>query len=227
MNTSLRDFTAGGAWKNMPSRTIPGTLCFPDWCVEAFAGKRRMLEIGCGPKGGLAPLAVQTGVEYCGADINPQAVAEAGAAWPQFRFFTHDATHAFPEDAGRFDLVIMKAFMTCLPTRAEHLAVLANVRSVASDGCLLAIMDFFQNWDVPLYKARYEDGLSRGLERGTFAAPANAFSPGYNAHHFGRDELEELLRKTGWEPERVEAMPVVTRSGNRINGFALVGSAAC
>jgi hypothetical protein len=211
-----------GAWAAMPAKTIPGTLAFPDWCVEAFAGKRRMLEIGCGPHGGLAPLAAQIEAEFSGTDINPQAVAGSCAAWPRFRFFTHDAVQPFPLDAGCFDLIAMKAFMTCLPARAEHLAVLANARKVATDGCLLAVMDFLQNWDVPLYKTRYEEGIAHGLERGTFAAPANAFTAGYNAHHFERVELKELLRETGWNLKRIEAVPVVTRSGNRVSGFALL-----
>lgn len=214
-----------GAWRNMSAKTIPGTLSFPAWCVERFAGRRRILEIGCGPHGGLATLAAQMNAEFCGVDINPQAVADSCLLWPDFCFVAHDASQAFPLCIGQFDVIAMKAFMTCLPTRAEHLAVLSNARRVAADGCILAIMDFLQNWDVPLYKARYEGGLAQGLERGTFSAPSNALTSGYKAHHFTSDELDGLMRESGWKIERFEPLPVVTRSGNRINGFALLAKA--
>ena len=66
----------------MPSKTIPGTLRFPDWCLSSFAGSRRMLEIGCGPTGGLSELAIEIGAEFCGMEYNELvgSVLRAGAA---------------------------------------------------------------------------------------------------------------------------------------------------
>ena len=209
----------------MPSKTIHGTLRFPDWCLSSFAGSRRMLEIGCGPKGGLSELAIEIGAEFCGMDINNQAVADTGNHQRGVRFVAHDARLTFPADIGIFDLVVMKAFLTCLPTRDEHIKVLRNARVHAAENAQLAVMDFLQNWDNPIYKARYDEGMSASLERGSFAAPANAFTAGYAAHHFSQDEAVGLMRESDWNIQRMETVPVVTRSGNRINGFVILALA--
>lgn len=126
---------------------------------------------------------------------------------------------------GPFDLILAKAFLTCLATREEHLAVLKNAHALASPCCTLLVMDFLQNWDHPLYLQRYEDGLASGLERGSFAAPASGACPGYTAHHFAREELAELMRESGFAIDSLTPLPVTTRSGNAIDGFVLIAHA--
>jgi SAM-dependent methyltransferase len=209
------------AWRNMAPSVVPGTLAFPSECFPMFAKARRVLELGCGSGTELQALARRTGAECVGVDLNGAAFAQA---CPGVSLLRHDARLPLPAE-GAFDLIIAKAFLTCLATRAEHLAVLKNARALASPCCTLLVMDFLQNWDHPLYRQRYGDGLASGLECGSFAAPASGGCPGYTAHHFAKEELAELVCESGFAIDSLATLLVTTRSGNAIEGFVMIAHA--
>jgi SAM-dependent methyltransferase len=218
---------AGKAWEEMTPGEIPGTLVLPAEALACVNHAESLLEFGCGPEGGAARLVLAGKGRYRGFDVNAQSILAATQKFadePRAEFLCRDACQP-PPDRKRFDLVLAKAFFTCLPSGAEHFSALRTARASTANGARLIVMDFLQDWNHPLYRARYEEGERLGLERGSFRAPALGSSPGYVAHHFSREELERLTQKSGWKITQWSTLPVRTRSGNRATGFTMVADA--
>lgn len=206
---------------------IPGTLALPPEALACVNLAESLLEFGCGPEGGAAQLVLAGKGRYRGLDVNEESILAATRKFadePRAEFLCRDACLP-PPDARRFDTILAKAFFTCLPSGAEHLAALRTARASAANGGHLIVMDFLQDWSHPLYRARYEESERLGLERGSFRAPALGSSSGYTAHHFAREEMESLAQKSGWKITRWSTLPVRTRSGNRATGFTMMADA--
>jgi SAM-dependent methyltransferase len=218
---------AGKTWEKMAPGEIPGTLTLPPEALACVNLAESLLEFGCGPEGGAAQLILAGKGRYRGLDVNAQSVLAATRKFadePRAEFLCRDACLP-PPDGKTFDLILAKAFFTCLPSGAEHFSALRTARESAAKGGRLIVMDFLQDWNHPLYRARYEEGERLGLERGSFRAPALGNSPGYTAHHFAEEELESLTQKSGWNITRWSTLPVRTRSGNRASGFTMMADA--
>jgi SAM-dependent methyltransferase len=217
----------GREWETMAPGEIPGTLALPSHARSLLKNAESLLEFGCGPEGGAAELALAEKGLYRGLDVNAPSIAAASrkfAGEPRAEFLCRDACLP-PPDARKFAVILAKAFFTCLDRSAQHLAALRTARASAAKGTLLIVMDFLQDWNHPLYRVRYEEGARLGLEKGSFQAPPLPNSPGYVAHHFTREELENLARESGWKISHFETLPVRTRSGNRATGFFLIADA--
>jgi SAM-dependent methyltransferase len=217
----------GREWEAMAPEEIPGTLVLPEEALACVERAESLLEFGCGPEGGAAQLVLAGKGRYRGLDVNAQSVLAAMrkfAGEPRAEFLCRDACLP-PPDGRRFDTILGKAFFTCLPSGAEHLAALRTARASAAKGGRLIVMDFLQDWDNALYRARYEEGERLGLERGSFRAPALRSSPGYTAHHFAQGEMESLAQESGWKIAFWSTLPVRTRSGNRATGFTMTADA--
>ncbi len=184
---------------------------------------KRVLDIGCGIGSAVDELPPESFAAWVGVDINAAAIATAKRrSRPNTNFVVHDARKPLL-DVGRFDLVLLKGILTCLPTHNEQLLVLRHATMHMAKRRSLVIVDFLQNWDSPIYRRRYEAGLQAGLEKGTFFANDSAASgPAYFAHHFQYPELIRLLTAAGLRLVCSRDVRVRTRSGNEILGFVLI-----
>ncbi|WP_428569853.1 MAG: class I SAM-dependent methyltransferase [Solidesulfovibrio sp. DCME] len=178
----------------------------------------RVLDIGCGAGRIMGELAGQ-GFRVVGADRNAASLARAGGRG--LAVVRADAA-ALPFGTGCFDAAVLHAVLTVLPTPQSRHAVLTEARRL---GCrLLCIADFLQNWDLPLYKARYEAGQAETGERGSFVV-RQAGEVLYLAHHFTLGELTGLLAGAGYAVALADTPLVTTRSGNRVRGLAVAALA--
>jgi SAM-dependent methyltransferase len=207
----------------MPPRLIPATLPLPEEFMAAARLSARVLDLGCGVGSAARELPTESFAAWVGLDINPAAVATAKKdLQPNTKFLVHDVRQPLP-DVGAFDLFLFKGVLTCLPTHQEQLQVLHHATMHAAKRRVFVVVDFLQNWDLRIYRRRYERGLRGGLERGTFLAPdGEASLRGYLAHHFEYPELIRLLTAVGLRLVCCRDVPVRTRTGNEARGFVLI-----
>ena len=201
-------------WTTAPG--VPSTLDLPP-AVRAFlAPGDRMLDLGCGPGRTLGALRqAGLGRVHVGADANPPSLAlAAGAGFPVVRA----ELSALPVADAAFDVGILQAVLTTIPTPEARLAVLREARRVVTR--VLCLGDFLQNWDLPYYQARYEAGLAETGEAGSFLVREGE-AVLYQAHHFTPDELADLLGRAGFAVAEAIYPAVRTRSGNLVRGIAL------
>ncbi len=199
---------------------VPSTLSL-DSRVRAFLRpKDRIVDLGCGQGRILGELAaLGLGSRHVGVDINGPSLARA----KQVGFSVIQANlTALPVVDNAFDVGILHAVLTTLVPAAARLAVLREARRVV--GRVLAVADFLQNWDVPLYRARYEAGLAETGEPGSFVVRENGRVL-YPAHHFTVEELTGLLAAAGFAVEFLDTPRVRTRSGNVVRGVVLAARA--
>jgi SAM-dependent methyltransferase len=189
--------------------------------VRARIGPRdHIIDLGCGPgrtldglrRGGL-------GASHVGADCNPPSLAlAAGLGLAVVRA----DLAALPFADSAFDVAVLQAVMTTLPTPTARLAVLAEARRVVKG--LLCLGDFLRNPDLPYYRTRYEAGLIETGEDGSFLVREGG-TVLYQAHHFSFEELEALLSQTGFGVVQAAFPRVKTRSGNLVAGVSLAAKA--
>jgi SAM-dependent methyltransferase len=205
-------------WKN--AAAVPSSLeLVPE--VRALIGPGdRLVDLGCGPGRTLAGLRRDgLGASHVGVDCNaPSLALAAGLGLAVVRA---DLT-ALPFADGAFDVAVLQAVMTTLPTPAARLAVLAEARRVVRG--LLCLGDFLRNPDLPYYRARYEAGLVETGEEGSFLVREGE-AVLYQAHHFTLEELAALLSQAGFGQVRTAFPQVKTRSGNIVAGVALAAKA--
>lgn len=189
--------------------------------VRSLIGPRdRIADLGCGPGRTLVGLRRDgLGASHVGADCNPPSLAlAAGLGLAVVRA---DLV-ALPFVDGAFDVAVLQAVMTTLPTPAARLAVLAEARRVVRG--LLCLGDFLRNPDLPYYRARYEAGLTETGEEGSFVVREGG-TVLYQAHHFTVEELEALLSQAGFGVVQAVFPRVKTRSGNIVAGVSLAAKA--
>lgn len=205
-------------WKN--TAAVPSSLeLAPE--VRARIGPRdRIVDLGCGPGRTLAGLRRDgLGASHVGADCNPPSLAlAAGLGLAVVRA----DLAALPFADGAFDVAVLQAVMTTLPTPDARLAVLTEARRVVTG--LLCLGDFLRNPDLPYYRARYEAGLAETGEDGSFLVREGG-TVLYQAHHFTFEELEALLSQAGFGLVRAAFPRVRTRSGNIVAGVSLTAKA--
>ena len=205
-------------WKN--AAAVPSSLeLVPE--VRARIGPRdRIVDLGCGPGRTLAGLRRDgLGAFHVGADCNPPSLSlAAGLGLAVVRA----DLAALPFVDGAFDVAVLQAVMTTLPTPAARLAILAEARRVVTG--LLCLGDFLRNPDLPYYRARYEAGLAETGEAGSFLVREGGVVL-YQAHHFTFEELKGLLSQAGFGVVQAVFTPVTTRSGNIVAGVSLAAKA--
>ena len=178
------------------------------------------MDLGCGPGRTLAGLRPDgLGASHVGAACNLPSLALAASLGLAV---VRAELAALPFADGAFDVAVLQAVMTTLPTPAARLAVLAEARRVV--GSLLCLGDFLRNPDLPYYCARYEAGLAETGEQGSFVVREGE-TVLYQAHHFTFEELESLLSRAGFGVVQAAFPRVKTRSGNIVTGVSLAAKA--
>ncbi|EKO38067.1 MAG: methylase involved in ubiquinone/menaquinone biosynthesis [Solidesulfovibrio magneticus str. Maddingley MBC34] len=205
-------------WETAAS--VPSSLELAPEVRSLIGPGDRLVDLGCGPGRTLAGLR-RDGLGAChvGADCNPPSLALAAGLG---LVVVRADLAALPFADGAFDVAVLQAVMTTLPTPAARLAVLAEARRVA--GSLLCLSDFLRNPDLPYYRARYEAGLAETGEEGSFVVREGE-AVLYQAHHFTFEELVDLLSQAGFGVVQAVFPRVKTRSGNIVAGVSLAAKA--
>lgn len=204
-------------WREVAA--VPSTLPLVPEVLSQLRPDDRILDLGCGAGRVLSELAGQgCGRAHFGLDINPPSLVLARDKG--FAVMAGDVA-AVPVRDKAVDVCNLQAVMTCLVPAAQRLAVLREAHRVTRR--VLCLADFLQNWDIPLYRGRYTDGLAETGEAGSFLV-REAGRVLYPAHHFTVDELTALLDAAGFAVTFLETPFVRTRSGNVIRGVVLAAS---
>jgi ubiquinone/menaquinone biosynthesis C-methylase UbiE len=138
--------------------------------------------------------------------------------------FVKATATALPFPDASFDLAVMQAFLTTITTKEDRAGIIREACRVLEPGGHLYLADFGQTWHSKLYRERYISDLPLTQEEGSIIAyDMETGKVAYIAHHFTEKELVLLLVENGFEIEFFRNDEFMTRTGNRVNGFVIVG----
>lgn len=215
-------------WANIEGKNIPATIKLDSIINQYTFPGCTILDIGCSAGNASIPLASQ-GFSVTGIDLNGEALRMASSFsktndCSQIPLFAQsDATH-LPFQNGSFDIAIMQAFLTTIVSKEDRSKIIQEAcRVLKSEGCLY-LADFGQTWHSKIYRERYINDLAITKEEGSIVAYDEATGEiAYIAHHFTEKELVLLLVENGFEIEFFKWDEFVTRTGNLVNGFVMIG----
>jgi SAM-dependent methyltransferase len=148
---------------------------------QLVAPNLRVLELGCGEGDLLAALQPAVGV---GVDVSAEMIASARARHPGLTYVQQDVGDLDVE--GPFDVVILSDLVNDL---WDVQRVLERVRPLCTPSTRLLLNTYSRLWELPLGLAG-RLGLARPVLRQNWLTP---------------DDVENLLRLTGFEPLRRSA----------------------
>lgn len=218
-------------WSCLKGKDVPATIELDPVIYSYAPSGCRILDVGCANGKVSIPLAIR-GYSVVGVDINTEVLRMAKSSSDMQRCSLHSffvkasaAVLPFPDEA--FDLAVMQAFLTTISTKEDRALIIREVCRVLKPGGHLYLADFGQTWHSKIYRERYIKDLPVTKEEGSIIA----YDPGtgeaaYMAHHFTEKELVFLLIENGFGIELFRNDEFVTRTGNRVNGFVIVGRKA-
>lgn len=216
-------------WTRFEGNKIPSSLELEQVIFDHLQYNFNILDIGCGFGKTVIELC-QRGYKYIyGIDINESGIKFAKTCAHKLNLNPHLSVGnarslAFSE--GVFDFVINQAFWTTIISEEERIGIIKEISRVLKEDGIIYLADFGQTWDNPHYNKAYSEGIRKKLEVGTFEAfdrKTGKFK--YLAHHYTKDELEELLRSGGFKNLIYYKQTVfTTQSGNRINGHVFLAT---
>ncbi|MCQ6961904.1 class I SAM-dependent methyltransferase [Methanolobus chelungpuianus] len=215
-------------WSCLKGKDIPATIEL-DSVIYGYAYPGcRILDIGCGTGKASIPMASH-GFSVTGIDINQEALRIASSSSrsscpASIPLFVHADATSMPFPDGSFDLALMQAFLTTISTREDRATIVKETCRVLKPGGHLYLADFGQTWHSGIYRERYIHDLPVTKEDGSIIAyDPETGEVAYIAHHFTEKELVFLLLENGFEIGFFRNEEFMTRTGNKINGFVLVG----
>lgn len=121
------------------------------------------------------------------------------------------------------NVTITQAFWTTITNLSDRKKILKEINRILKNSGILYISDFGQTPSIPIYNERYNLGLIKGYEKGTFEViNSETGNLEYLAHHYTKDEFTELLKCENFKIEEYVISPVKTRSGNTIDGHTII-----
>ncbi len=216
-------------WKRFAGEQIPSSLeLFPIF-YEYFKKDFKILDLGCGFGKTCLQLYSEGYHNIHGIDANESGIEfarkKAKEMFPNEEFPKFEAGDAIKLPFGEhsFDGVIIQALLTAITRQNHREKVFSEIKRILRPGGYVYIADFGQTWEHPTYKKRYEDGLKKGYERGTFEARnPETGELEYLAHHYTKEEFEHLLKSTNFKIKYYSSETVTTRTGNKVNGHVIV-----
>lgn len=178
----------------------------------------RTLELGCGV-GELAAMLHGRGHRVVGVDVNAGAVAAASERCPGASFLATDVVcHGLlgavgaalgegEEPEGFFDFAILQLLLSIVGGVRERSMVLRNALRLLRPGGTLYLSCSGTSADInPSYARLYEQDRAATGEDNTYFSRDAAGRILYTTHHFTREELEELLERSGFGDVGVEVL---------------------
>ncbi|MER5642421.1 class I SAM-dependent methyltransferase [Kitasatospora sp. NPDC002227] len=175
----------------------------------------RVLDYGCGYGRVMASLADHGFTELAGVDLAPALVARGRALRPDLAFDVLTDPPAVPRPDGSYDLVLLFAVLTCVPSAAAQRELIAETARLLAPGGLLYVSDLLLQEDER-NRARYAAYAdAHGTPYGVFET-----SDGAVCRHHSIDELRSLLG--GFELVRERRVEVATMNGHGAQGVQLL-----
>ena len=195
---------------------------------EYINKESKILDLGCGFGRTCFGLYRAKYTNLFGVDINKSGIefakkkfSEFGMQNPKTYFKASDAKK-IPFKDSLFDCVITQAFWTTIMPKERKDIVKEIYRVLKKEGVLYATI-FTQTWRLPLYKQKYEAGIEKGFERGTFeAVDKKTGKVNYLAHHYTKEETEDLFEEANLKIEHYSKEIFTTQSGNKIDGYVII-----
>lgn len=215
-------------WMDVEGEDIPATIKLDPVLFRYTHPNAHVLDVACATGKVTIELASH-GFPVTSIDINHDALEMTAKAVLDNEIqiipaFARATALALPFADGIFDVVIMQAFLTVVVSTEDRSKIVREACRVLKPGGHLYIADFGQTWHLDIYRERYLRDLPVTREEGSFLAydeKTGEFA--YTAHHFTEKELVFLLIENGFEVEFFKRDTFVTRTGNRVNGFVVVG----
>lgn len=215
-------------WKHTKAKSIPATVKLqPVFYDYAHTGDR-VLDIGCAC-GNICDQLGSADLYITGVDVNQEALKQAMLSSKEKEcirtsFFLQADASILPFADETFEIAIMQAFLTTIITKDDRSKIIREACRVLKPGGYLYLADFGQTWHSKLYRERYINDLPITTEEGSIIAyDHKTGEKAYISHHFTEKELVLLLIENGFEIELFRNEEFTTRTGNRVNGFVVVG----
>ncbi len=216
-------------WNKFIGNEIPSSLELQSVIYKFLKKDYKIIDIGCGFGKTVFDLYEKGYIDISGIDSNKSGIEFANLKSKQLNlnpvpiFEVADAIH-LPYQNSVFYFAIAQAFLTTIITTKERLRVIKEINRILKKNAILYIADFEQNYHLPMYKKRYEDGIRKGYENGTFEVTNKRTGElEYLAHHYTKKELYKLTREGGFSKiEYYGSKIFTTRSGNKINGCVMI-----
>lgn len=214
-------------WTKFEGNKIPSSLELEPITFDYLQSNFKIVDIGCGFGKTVLELYQRGYKNIYGVDINENGIKFAKTRAHELDLNPHfsvgDANSlAFSENV--FNFVINQAFWTTIISKRERIKIIKEIGRVLKKDGIIYIADFGQTWDHPHYNKVYSEGIEKELEVGTFEVldrKTGEFK--YFAHHYTKDEFEELLREGGFKGSSYYKQTIfTTQSGNKINGHVFL-----
>ncbi|WP_370575608.1 class I SAM-dependent methyltransferase [Methanomethylovorans sp.] len=215
-------------WKHTKANAIPATVKLQQVFYEYAIHGDKVIDIGCAC-GDVCDQLASAGFYVMGVDVNPEALKQGILSSKENEpignpFFLQADAAVLPFTNDIFDIAIMQAFLTTITTKEERNIIIREACRILKPGGYLYLADFGQTWHSKIYRERYINDLPLTKEEGSIIAyDKRTGEKAYISHHFTEKELVFLLVENGFEIEFFRNEEFTTRTGNRVNGFVVVG----
>ena len=173
-----------------------------------------ILDHGCGYGRTLAELSNHSYTNIFGADFSPAMLARSRNEVPNAKLICTDG-RSLPFADGSFDLVLLFAVLTCIPSDTDQRALLVETERVLRPAGMLYVSDLLLNTDAR-NRERYERFAEAHGCYGVFELPE-----GVLVRHHRKEWIEELT--TPFQLLEYEPFKVTTMNGNTSAAFQYLG----
>lgn len=182
--------------------------------LEPFDRDGAVLDYGCGYGRTLAELAQLGFTSLTGVDSSAGMIEQAREQQPTMRFAVLDAPPTVPFPDASFDLVVLFAVLTCIPSDEAQQRLIAEVRRVLKPGGALYVSDLLLGEDAHSVE-RYERFTATHGTYGVFET-----SDGAVVRHHPADHFTALLND--FDVLAGRRIRVATMNGNEASGIQLL-----
>lgn len=200
-------------WDSMGTQKTFGHPVEFAW-LDGIDRRARILDYGCGYGRLVGQLREHGFADVEGVDVAEQMIARARTLQPAGRFAVLPDPPRMPHTEDAFDLVLLFAVLTCIPTDAGQRELVAEVRRVLRPGGLLYVSDLCLQ-DDERNRLRYQRFATRYGRYGVFETDDGAV-----CRHHTMDWLDLLF--TGFEVLNTRDVAADTMNGRPIRATQLL-----
>ena len=197
---------------------VPSSLKLHSCIFDYIDSEATVIDLGCS-EGATISLCCNKVKYASGIDINFQSLKKGKTVLPENVDFICGSLTDLPFGHNTFDLGMLQAVLTVIDKVEIRKKILNEVYGVINK--YIYISDFLQTWSDPYYRDRYIKGLKETGEVGSFIVKEKNAKL-YQAHHFAKEELRDLLCSSNFSLCEVHKRKVRTRSGNEIDGIIAI-----
>ena len=215
-------------WNKFVGQNIPSSLELSSIIYKYIKYDDNICDVGMGFGKTIFELYKKGFTNLSGIDSNSSGVDFANKIIKDFNltgnfnFINGNASNIDFKDKSQ-NVVITQAFWTTITNLSDRKNILNEINRILKNNGVLYIQDFGYTPNILNYKQRYDLGLKKGYEKGTFEViDSKTGNLEYLAHHYTKNEFTELLKDGNFKIEEYIISPVKTRSGNTINGHTII-----